>query len=358
MDQKKTIQLHQQWWKRENQEILVANYFPIRFPDLGKKGLDIDIPVKDIGWRKKASAQARHEAADRYGSDVLIVEQINFSTGMVPAIAGAGFEYDQGTSWSHPIAERISDVHINRFTPHHPLWVEYERRLEELLKHWSWDSYLPGMAPYLGPMDILAGFLGPTNLCLALMDEPTEVHKRAMDAAEFLIEMMDHETSLHRSAGMTEGLTDVFAIWLAGAGLRATEDFATLIGPEQFHEFCIEPLSRVYRSRTSVFQHYHSLGLKNLPELLKVENLGGVQIGNDPNGPDIDQLIAGGRLVQQAGKCLQIGSYNVDLTPAVMERITTSLDARGLLLRFNVRSECEARDLHQMVKAWSRTSAS
>ena len=83
-----------------------------------------------------------------------------------------------------------------------------------------------------------------------------------------------------------------------------------------------------------------------------------MQIGNDPNGPDIDQLIAGGRLVQQAGKCLQIGSYNVDLTPAVMERITTSLDARGLLLRFNVRSECEARDLHQMVKAWSRTSAS
>jgi hypothetical protein len=271
---------------------------------------------------------------------------------MVPAIAGTGFSHSDHTSWAEPVAAKITDVKINKFDRNHPLWVAYERRLEELLKHWSWDSYLPSLADYVGPMDILSGMLGPANLSIAMMDEPDEVRKRAMDAADFLRDMIGYEVSLHRSAGMTEGVTDCFGIWLEGTGVRGSEDFSALVGLEHFRNFFVAPLSRVYTSLNSCFLHTHSAAIQCMPGILEVDNLGGIELGNDPGGPGLEQRIAAGRLVQQAGKPLQMGSWNIPLSLADMEHIVTSLEPQGLMVRFETRSQSEARDLYQAVKEW------
>jgi hypothetical protein len=99
-------------------------------------------------------------------------------------------------------------------------------------------------------MDILSGMLGPANLSIAMMDEPDEVRRRAMDAADFLRDMIGYEVSLHRSAGMIEGVTDCFGIWLEGTGVRGSEDFSALVGLEHFRNFFVAPLSRVYTRRS------------------------------------------------------------------------------------------------------------
>ncbi|MBI5723826.1 MAG: hypothetical protein HZA50_07710 [Planctomycetes bacterium] len=349
MDQRKTVELQRRWWKRQNTEVLAGHYCPVK-TSFG--GLDLDIPPKDIGQRKRANAQALLEAAEKTGSDVLVAEGVNFSVAMVPAVAGAGFAHDEHTSWSIPVAQCIADVKVNKFDRGNPMWVQYERRLEELLKHWGWDSYLPSLADYLGPMDILAGMLGPENLSIALMEEPDEVRRRAMDAADFLREMIAYEVSLHRSAGMTEGVTNCFGIWLEDSGVLGSEDFSALVGLGHFREFFVEPLSRVYESLDSCFLHMHSAAIQCLPGILEVSNLGGIELGNDPGGPDLDKRIAAGRMIQQAGKPLQMGSWNIPLSMADMERIVKSLDPRGLLIRFQAKSQEEARDLYQAVKQW------
>ncbi|MEI8195133.1 MAG: hypothetical protein WCI73_04420 [Phycisphaerae bacterium] len=349
MDQRPIIERQRQWWRRENTQVLVGHYFPVTVP---YEGLDNDVAPQDIGWRKQANAEANMKAAETAGSDMLVVERVDFSVAMVPAIAGAGYARDQHTSWSVPVAEQIGDVRIKPFNRADPLWVQYEQRLEDLLKHWAWDSYLPSLADYLGPMDILAGMMGPENLALAMIEEPMEVQKRAMDAADFLVDMIAYEVGLHRSAGMRDGVTDGFEVWLEGTGVRGSEDFAALVGLDHFRQFFVEPLSRVYGSLNSCFLHTHSAAIQCFPGILEVHNLGAVELGNDPGGPGWERRVAAGRLVQAAGKPLQMGSWNVPLPREQMEAIVRGLDQRGLMVRFQAANAAEARELGAAVREW------
>ncbi len=349
MDQRRIVQLQKQWWKRTNRQVLASHYAPVSVP---YGGLDIEIPVNEIGPRKLANAEARMKAQEFTGGDTLIVEGVNFSVAMVPAIAGAGFAYDQHTSWSIPATDRIEDLRIRRFDPGHPRMAEYVKRLEQLLKHWSWQTYLPSLADYLGPMDILAGLLGPENLAVALYERPEDVKSRAMDAAEFLREMIAYELRLHRDAGMVEGVTDVFSMWLPGTGVRMSEDFSALVGPEHFHEFFVEPLSRVFESVDSAFLHTHSAAIQCMGGFVGVRNIGAIELGNDPGGPGLERRIEAGRMVQARGLPLQMGSWNMPLPMSEMERLVKGLDPRGLIVRFQAQSMEEARELYAAVKEW------
>jgi hypothetical protein len=349
VDQRSIVELQKQWWKRTNPQVLASHYAPVSTPYWG---LDLHVPPAQIGERKRACAEVRARAQEFTGGDTLIVERIDFSVAMVPAIAGAGFQYDQHTSWSIPITDRIQDLRVSRFDPNHPLMVEYVKRLEQLLKHWSWETYLPSLADYLGPMDILAGLLGPQNLAMALYEEPAEVNKRAMDAAEFLRDMIAYEIQLHRDAGMTDGIAEGFSVWLPGTGVRPSEDFSALVGLEHFQEFFIEPLSHVFQGLDSCFLHTHSAAIQCVPGFLQLRNLGAIEFGNDPGGPTLDQRIEAGRLIQSHGVPLQMGSWNIPLPLADMERLVKSLDPRGLLVRFQTGSLEEARDLYQATKSW------
>ena len=351
MDQRRTVERQRRWWRRENPEVLVGHYFPVEVP---YGGLDNDVAPQDIGWRKRANAEAEMKAAEAAGSDMLVVEGVEFSVAMVAAIAGAGYARDQHTSWAVPVAEQIGDVRVKSFDRGDTLWVEYERRLENLLKHWAWDSYLPGLADYLGPMDILSGMLGPQNLAMAMVEEPEEVTKRALDAADFLKEMIGYEVGLHHSAGLREGVTDNFGVWLEGTGVRGSEDFAALVGLDHFRQFFVEPLSRVYESLDSCFLHTHSAAIQCFPGILEVRNLGAVELGNDPSGPGWEKRVAAGRLVQAAGKPLQMGSWNIPLPRAQMEAIVRELDPRGLMVRFQATGVAEARELGDAVREWGR----
>jgi hypothetical protein len=185
---------HQQWWARENARALVGPYVPLTMPC---GGLDIERPASQM--REKA---LRHAAVlQQVPGDMLVVICANFSVALVPVVAGAGFQYDAHTSWSVPVASSIDELRITPFRADHPLYQQYLERLQPLLDNWSWDTYLPGLADYLGPLDILAALLGPEELAVAMMLQPDEVKKHVMDAAQFLRDMLAHERGFFGAGG-------------------------------------------------------------------------------------------------------------------------------------------------------------
>lgn len=338
-DNRDRIALHRAWWSRTNTRPLIGIFAPVPVP-FG--GLDIDVPPHAIAERKRRNA----EALSVVPGDKLCVATVNFSTAFVPALAGAGFAYDAHTSWSLPVASRAADLRVRPFDPAAPLFAQYLRRLEPLLEHWSWETYLPGHADYLGPLDILAGMLGPEALALEMMDHPADVRAKALDAVAFLRGMLEHETGLFRQAGLDDGITDCFATWLPGRGVRFSEDVTALVGESLYRECFFEADAAWLAGLDSTFLHLHSAALAVLPGVLDVPNLGAVELSNDPNGPAMDVLTAAVRRVQRAGMPVQVSNWEHPLSETELATLFGGLDPAGLCVTLQAQSLDEARALY------------
>jgi hypothetical protein len=346
-DMRKIVELHRRWWDRSNQEVLVANYAPLPTPC---GGLDVEVPPGEMHGRKLRNAQAAHA----YLQDALFVATADFSTALRPAVLGAGFKCDGHTSWSVPVAENVRELRVQPFDPHHPIYEAYLDRLAPLLENWSWDTYVPCTMGVMGPMDTLSAMLGPEKLSLELMDHPGEVRRHAADAARALVEMMEYELALFRTAGLTDGMPSRFAMWLPDDGGLFAEDFGALVGERHYREFFSEPDATVLGALPASLYHVHSAGAGCMPAILDTPGVTALELSNDPNGPPLDDYLATARAIQQAGHPLQLSNWQKPLSRAQMERFIRELDPRGLIVRFEADSVEESRELTLWLKRLSR----
>lgn len=340
------IRLHQQWWRRTNTIPLALIYTPLPARPARWRGLDVDVPVAEIAERKR-------EAADRQyliPKDVLVTGYINFATALIPAMLGAGFEYNEHTSWAIPTINSIVDVRITPFDPNHPLFRAYIERVAALLADWTWETYLPANYAYLGPLDLLAGLLGPQQLCLDLFDHPDYVKGKAIEAAHFLIEMVNYELALFRKAGFTDGTPCAFNYWLPGRGFLFSEDFCALVSRKHYAEFFLEPDILFCRAVDSAFLHVHSAGTQCIPAILENPYVRGIELANDAGNRDIRVVIEAAELVQAKGLPLQVSSWEHPLVDWEMRLVLDELDPHGLLVAFQARSLEEAHTLYRMIK--------
>jgi len=340
---KKRIELQKKWWKRTNQHPLIYVYAPIEWP---YGGLDINVKPREIHKRKLADADAEYSLP----SDKLIVATVNFGVGLIPALAGAGFGYDKHMSWSIPVFDSIKKIKINSFSPGNPLFQKYIERLTPLLENWSYETYIPGMADYLGPMDILSGLIGQTKLSFELYDNPEVVKHYAMEAAIFLKEMVHYENDLFRKAGLNKGVTDIFRLWLPESGIRMSEDFSALVGEKHFREYFIKPVSVLTKSVNSSVMHTHSAAYRCMKGFLDIPKLSAIEFGRDPNGPSLEDRIKTVNLIQENGFPVQMSELE-PLSQEEINLIINNLKPNGLLLHLTSQSLSEAWDIYKRLKA-------
>ncbi len=346
------IRLHQQWWNRANELPLALIYTPLpptpapqHLPRRG--GLDVDVPPEEIAERKRASAEEQYLAP----KETLVTGYVNFATALIPAMLGAGFEYNDNTSWAIPAVDSIVDVKITPFDPTQPLFRAYIERVEAMLAGWTWDTYLPATYAYLGPLDLLAGLLGPQRLATELYDHPDHVKGKAVEAADFLVEMMRYELALFRKAGITGGTPCAFNYWLPGDGFLFSEDFCALTSRKHYAEFFLEADIVFCRAVDSAFLHVHSAGAQCMPAILENPYVRGIELANDAGNRNIRVVIDAARLVQATGLPLQVSSWEHPLEEWEMALVLDELDPHGLLVAFQARSLEEATELYLMIKS-------
>jgi len=339
------IELHRQWWERTNRERLALIYTPLPHP---YGGLDVDVPVSEIASRKRANALVEYQVP----KDVLVTGYVDFATALIPGLLGAGFRCDQHTSWAIPAVQSIRDVSIPPFNPDHPLFQSFIERVKAVAAGWSWETYLPATHAYLGPLDVLAGVLGPERLAFDLYEEPELVRARAMDAAAFLEAMARYELDILRQAGVLGGTPCAFNYWLPGDGFLFSEDFCALVSRRHYEQFFLEADTAFCQTVDSAFLHLHSAGFQCLPAILQNPYLRGLELANDINNTDLQKLIDAGRLVQEHNLPLQVSSWEHPLEEAEIERLLSALDPRGLIVALQARSLEEAERLYDKIKTW------
>lgn len=335
MNIREIIAVQMKWWRRENTTPLVQVYGP---------------SANTPGAQTSTSSRKKLPALSEMQNDTLPVQTADFGTPFLPALGGADYEWNGHSWWAVPSATCAADLHINPFDEQHPLWQKYLVEFKKILAGWSWDTYLPGPAVLVGPMDVLSASLGPETLAMELYAAPDEVHRAAMEAVTLFNGVLKAQLDMIRAAGLTEGIADWMRIWMPGDGICYSEDFAALCGESHFREFFIEPNSHIMPRLDTAFLHLHSGALACLPAVLEIPGLKALELSNDPSGPALPQLIAGAQKVQAAGIPLQLSNWERPLPRRDIEAMLDSLAPQGLKITLQGRSEEEAWELFDLVK--------
>ncbi|MFW6303088.1 MAG: hypothetical protein ACOC2L_00585 [Candidatus Sumerlaeota bacterium] len=344
------IALHKQWWEKTNERPLVHIFPPspaVKTSGEKKKSgvFDVDISPDEMIARKCKSICGK----DYAWSDNLPVANVNFGPAFLPGLAGAAFEHDGNTVWTHPCAESAEDLHIGPLDPGNPVWRNYIGKFKRLLADWREHDYLPGPANIVGPMDCVAAMLGPENLSMELMLHPEAVQRAAMDAAKLFMEVLTIETQMLREAGLQGGVVDWMHTWLPGVGRCYSEDYSALCGEDLFREFFLEPNAWIAERIDTPYLHIHSGAYLCMPAILEIPGLKAVELSNDPNGPDLDKYLATARMIQEAGLSLQVSNWERPLERRAIEKILNTLDPRGLKVTLQATRTGEAEQLYGLV---------
>ena len=332
-----------EWWQRCNATPLVLSYARVPFPI---SGLDVDVPPDQILERKLRNLEVERQIPN----DILLTLRVEYSMGFLPALCGAGFDYNEHTSWAIPCCNSIKDVKIPAFNTAHPLMQAYLARWEPILQHWSWDTFLPGMITMFGPGDLLSGLIGPTRLAQEIYDHPEDVKGKAMEAAHWMHDFAADEIRRRRQAGLTGGIPSAFRHWLPGDGFLISEDFTALISPRTYREFFSAADRHLTEGFDTCFFHIHTVGDQVLPGVLEAPFFQGMEISNDVNNQDLPRFIRGARAIQAKGYPIQVSNWEHPLPRQEMEAQLAALDPHGLLIGFTSEDLVEAGEIYAWVK--------
>ena len=174
-----------------------------------------------------------------------------------------------------------------------------------------------------GPSDICASLRSPTRLACDLYEYPAEVHGLALMAVDA---WKTHAMGLYDRIPLYDGGTVTqWSIWVPGRGAALQEDFSSVVSPSQYRAVFL-PLDReLARCADVTWMHIHSGAIHLVEEVLRAEEIRGVQIVQDGvAGPALAKVIPVMQRVQQSGRCLIIRKYSleelVDILPHLSPR--------------------------------------
>ncbi|HOK05297.1 MAG TPA: hypothetical protein PLN24_08605, partial [Victivallales bacterium] len=313
------------WQKKLDKAMkgIFSNYTePYQFP-----AIDIELSSEDI-FRKNLFRIANFsEEDDRIASFL-----VNFGPSFLPALAGAKFEWDKNTSWAHPIEfTNITELKIENFNPETKLWQFYEEKFLTIQERNT--DWMMSICDMVGPFDILAGIIGTERLCIEMFENPDEVKRLASEAVKFWLQVYEKQYSILQEK---HGTTDVFGLYMPGKGARWSEDFIALISPEMYEEFVFECDIELAKSLDTSYIHVHSAALSSIDIISKNPYLSGIEISNDPNGPELEELIKVGKKVVDSGKSLMMSNWQKDLSIKEIESIFNSIPNHSLIVTYEI----------------------
>jgi len=252
-------------------------------PKLNSLNLDIDMEMYlDICLR---NYRAFLELTRQIPDDLLPTFGPNFGIGDYSAFIKGEVVYTEDTSWAAPILNELSEMDQLELNSD-AYWVKMlERAMRHLVKQTA-DGPIALVRGYYSPLD-LAHALRGESLFTDFVDSPEEVHKLMAFCARAIVWIASRIRAIHGL--IWEG--NVAGAWLKPGTICMSEDIACLVSPKIYAAFA-RPYTQYVIDQIGFGQiHTHSLGVRTIPEISKLNSLLGIQISDDPNTePAFSQL--------------------------------------------------------------------
>lgn len=348
MDLQQKIELHERFWRGEAPRPLLGFFIesPGRPGDgedtgAGYPNVDIDTPVEQIVEKYRRTDE---NAGDRPGDRVPSV-RVNYGTSFLPALAGAEYENDGHTAWCVPTGLSASELTIPELDRDLPLWRSYERKLRALVEADLRNVVVTFLA-MTGPVEMLLDLLGPEQLCFDMHDDADAVLARIDECLRLWRQVFAAHWEILQDPPGTVG----FGVWLPGRSCLWSEDSMALAGPRQFDPFFRRSITAVARCLDTPFLHTHSAGAACYEQLSGVEELAGVEISNDPNGPPLQALIDAAVRFQRNGKSVMLSNWKRPLTEDQVDHILDRVDPGRTLITLTVSDREKTEDYMRKVR--------
>ncbi len=196
------------------------------------------------------------------------------------AFIGGEAEFGDETSWHHPFIKDWSDRTKAKLDENNT-WLRLVLDGIEYLGEKAEGRYALKLRGAEGAMDI-ANIARGNEMFYDFYEYPEELHELldfCAKAARFTL-----TRQMEMAGKYMDGVITGFDIWLPGNSTgHLSEDASVMISPEQFREFALPHTNKITAGFDHVFMHTHSVGVHNIPEIAKIDNVDNIEISNDPN---------------------------------------------------------------------------
>jgi len=277
----------------------------------------------------------------------------NLGPDIYAAFFGTELSFGDITSWSKPLITDIEDdsqIAAVKFDENN----EYLLKIEEMTKlalEKCAGRALVGVTCWCPGIDSIAAWLGSENLCMALVTNPNKVRRLSDLAIQSFRPLADRFYSML----LEKALPSVgwMEIPYAGVCHIAQTDFATMISPDHFREFCQPYLQQEITGMDKVIFHMDGKGVaRHVDDLIAEAKIDAIQwvqgVGDDQ---PIMQWIPLIRKIQEGGKALVIDLQLDELEPFMAE-----VPPEGILLCIPAEDNVQDDIIEKLLK-WSRAKS-
>lgn len=253
-------------------------------------------------WRLDCAEIQIHNT--HYAGEAFPRTSCNLGPDQLTAYLGSELEFAPDTSWAAP---RVMDWAAEpplKFNPANRYWKNMERFLKLSCQRGR-NKWMTITGDLHANADALSALRGPENLCLDLIEQPAEIHKRLKEVFVAWKEVVDRTCAI--ICPETGGYATNMNVLVKGKYVTLQNDFCCMVGPEMFREFFQKPLQAESDYLARRIYHWDGPGaLPHQDALCEIANLEMLQwvpgAGQPPMSKWLDLL----RQVQARGKGLYV----------------------------------------------------
>ncbi|MFW5988266.1 MAG: hypothetical protein ACOCQA_02370 [bacterium] len=293
LDRKNLIKLCQKFWRKEKTEkplvgALYNRISPLQWFTDGGKGKNLH--PEDLSKEMFINdCQRRHRASQQIKGDAIYVA---FPFSGIPwseGVMGCKVKIGNGSCWSEILEDDWRNYTINS-VPWNNGWFDKIQELTETAIEFSKGKYPIGPVHLRSPVDLVPALLGEKEFCLSLYDHPEEIHKLVEISTEVWEKIVNAQYDLltKEEGGYWNANQPM---WAPGKNMFVTADASALISPGMFKKFFLSRFKKMLKDLEWCIMHTHSSSLHVLDLLMPINELKAIQVGIDPNGPSLKELI-------------------------------------------------------------------
>ncbi len=244
--------------------------------------------------------------SDYYGVSVPF-HYVDFSAVAMPCALGGRIEYvNKDTIWSHPVCSDLEEILELKLTEEN---VAYKAQIEAMRRSVKRAKNHHYVSPWSlgGILDTISGLYGAENLLMDLILRPDLVKKVVNYLTALWLEEFRHITELIGTSGNQGHVCGWVGIWAPGTTFPIQEDFAYMISPDMFKEFCLPSIRQMIEAMDYPLFHLDGQGmLPHLDMLLEIEELKAIQWQPGAGKERLDQWYPVIQKILAAGKSCQV----------------------------------------------------
>lgn len=285
----------------------------------------------------------------RFNAETFPIYMPNLGPNVYAAFHGGDMEYEETTSWSHPIIHDY-DTDLKKLVfDNQNVFYKGILELSKVAFEKCGNEFLVGYTDLHPGLDCALAWRGGDNLCMDLVLDPEHVGELLRRSTEHFVEVYDAYDNLLKAHNMPSSTW--MNIPVNGRMHIPSADFSFMISPEDFDRFGLPILREEVKTTTHNVFHVDGKGVANhIESILSVPEVRCVQwvqgMGDDyPIMQHLDFI----RYVQSKNR-----GIIVDLAKEDLDAYMECMSPAGHFLWIATSCEEEELEIMRKVEKWSR----